>query len=297
MNSGNTSPQANLPLRDFAASILGSGLRIEDRSRSFGRQSVLWQITDSDGNRFWLKRHDLHYKRELNALENWVPLLGDATWWRSSEVIGKSDDLEAMVLTNVEGGLLDETGVSPEECAEMFFLAGKFARKLHDVEPVSHDLGDSVEYFAAYGERYLAHADGVLDAETMRWARDVWDGGSAFNDIRFVRVHMDYSPRNWIIDRQEEGIRFGVIDWERARIEYWLHDTQRMQQDHFYREPALKESFFDGYGHQLTDGEERHLQLLSMVGAIGAVPWAIEYGDKRFAQNSREIVERLRQVL
>ena len=66
----------NAPLRDFAQSILGPDLRFENRPREFGRRSVIWQITDPDGRRFCLKRHDLHSKRELNALESWVPLLG-----------------------------------------------------------------------------------------------------------------------------------------------------------------------------------------------------------------------------
>ena len=296
MTQGGLNLPENAPLRDFAESVLGPDLQFENRSRSFGRQSVIWLITNPDGVRFWLKRHDLHYKRELNALENWIPLLGEATWWRSSELVGKSDELATMILTNVEGGILDETGVSPEECGEMFYLAGKFAAKLHGLELESHDLGDSVDYFAAWGERYLSGADGVLDAKTMQWARAEFDNGSAFTDVRFVRAHMDYSPRNWLIDRREEGIRFGVIDWERARVDFWLHDAQRMEQDHWRREPRLKEVFFDGYGRQLTDDEDHQVRLLTMVGAVAAVPWAIEYGDKQFAENSREVIERLKRA-
>ena len=56
-------------------------------------------------------------------------------------------------------------------------------------------------------------------------------------------------------------------------------------------------NFFDGYDRQLTELEEHQLQLLSVVGAIAAVPWAIEYKDLDFAQRSREIIERLRRVL
>ncbi len=248
MTHGQPGLPENAPLREFARSILGPDLRFENRSREFGRRSVVWRVTDPDGGRFWLKHHAMPgmpgrhtspilYERELNALENWVPLLGEPTWWRSSELIAKSDELTAMVITNVEGGLLDETGVSPEECKEMFFLAGKFARKLHDIELGSHDLGDSVDYFAKWGERYLSEADGVVDAKTMEWVRAVFDNGSAFTDVRFVRAHMDYSPRNWLIDRHEEGIRFGIIDWERARIEHWLQDAQWMEFDHWHREP------------------------------------------------------------
>lgn len=297
MTQGHLNRPENTLIKEFAQSILGPDLRFENRSREFGRRSVVWQITDPDGRRFWLKRHDLHFKRELNALESWVPLLGEPTWWRSSELVAKSDELEAMILTNVEGGLLDETGVSPGECTEMFFLAGKFARKLHDVELESYGLGNSADYFAAWGERYLSGADGVVDAKTMEWVRAVYDNGSAFTDVRFVPVHMDYSPRNWLIDRHEEGIRFGIIDWERSRIEHWLQDAQRMEQDHWHREPHLKDAFFDGYGHQLTELEEHQLRLLALVSSVASVPWAITFGDSCFEQNSREIIERLRQIL
>ena len=37
--------QELVALRDFAATTLGSGLEIEDRSRAFGRKSVTWRIT------------------------------------------------------------------------------------------------------------------------------------------------------------------------------------------------------------------------------------------------------------
>ena len=167
--------------------------------------SVIWLIADPEGRRFWLKRHDLRHKRELTALENWLPMLGEPAWWRSSELVAKPGELSAMIPPNVEGGLLDETGVSPEECSEMFFLAGRFARK--------------------------------------------------------------------------------------------LHDARRMEQDHWRKEPRLKETFFDGYGHQPTELAEHQLQLLTLVGAIASVPWAMEYKDARFAQSSREKVEKLRRVL
>ncbi len=308
MTQGELNRPENRPLREFAASVLGPDLRIENRSRSFGRQSIIWQITDPDGGRFWLKRHDLPglpgkhtapllYERELNALENWIPLLGEPTWWRSSELVAKSDELTAMILTNVEGGLLDETGVSPAESSEMFILAGRFARMLHDVDLPSHDRGDSVEYYAAWGECSLAEADDIVGVETIKWVREVYDNGSEFTDVRFVCTHMDYSPRNWLIDRREEGIRFGIIDWERARIEHWLQDAVRMEFDHWYREPHLKDAFFDGYGRQLTELEERQLLLMKLVNSVGSVTWASAYGDSHFEQSSREIIERLRRVL
>ena len=179
----------------------------------------------------------------------------------------------------------------------MFALAGKFARKLHDIELESHGLGNSVDYFRDWGERYLAGADGVVDVKTMEWARAAFDNGSAFTNVRFVRAHMDYSPRNWLIDRHEEGIRFGIIDWERARIECWLQDAQRMEQDHWHREPLLKDAFFDGYGHRLTELEERQLRLLTLVSSVASVPWAIKFGDSQFEQRSLEIIERLKRVL
>ena len=70
-----------------------------------------------------------------------------------------------------------------------------------------------------------------------------------------------------------------------------------MEQDHWHREPQLKDVFFDGYGHQLTELEEHQLRLLALVSSVASVPWAITFGDSYFEQNSREIIERLRQIL
>lgn len=57
-------------LRGFAAATLGSGLKIEDRSRAFGRKSETWRIAAVDGTGFYLKRHEFphHHAAEIRAL-------------------------------------------------------------------------------------------------------------------------------------------------------------------------------------------------------------------------------------
>src|SRR5262245_16023174 len=59
---------------EFARRQLGSRLRIDNFSRDFGRPSIVWRLTGSDGSRAWLKHHEGRslYERELLGLQRLV---------------------------------------------------------------------------------------------------------------------------------------------------------------------------------------------------------------------------------
>jgi thiamine kinase-like enzyme len=117
----------------------------------------------------------------------------------------------------------------------------------------------------------------------------VWDG------LKLVPVHCDYSPRNWLVEDGRNAI--GVIDWERARPGYWVEDFHRMTLDHWWRRPALRDAYFDGYGREPSEKERRQAGMVSLVNAIGGVPWAIGHGDTQFEAHNRRVIATLRDVL
>ena len=295
---GPHSPEA-AELRDFATSVLGSDATFEDVSRVAGRQSTVWRITTKHDEVYFLKSHERQqlYEREVRALEEWAPLLPRPGWWSIGELVSKSEDIPAVIVTAVAGDTLDTAPVTDGERREMFALAGRFASILHSL-PIEDD-GDE-EYAWTYlkrAEHLIGLAEPYLDRGTVEWARSVISKGEAFAGTERVATHHDYSPRNWLIDRGDDGIRFGLIDWERARMDHWLQDAQRIAHDHWQTDPQLREAFFEGYGRAPTEAEERQLDLLTLLNTIGAVPWAIERNDAGFERLSRRIIERLKKLL
>ena len=142
---------------DYAQRQMGSAVQIDNRSRDFGRPSIVWRLRGSDGSLAWLKHHESAtlYERELIGLEQLVPALGMQTWWQSPTVISRDDELAVILMSEVFGELLDTTPVSSWECTVMFKMAGRFIRKLHDVGISDPDAIDAGEYLRGRLEYYL----------------------------------------------------------------------------------------------------------------------------------------------
>jgi len=285
----------NRSLVDFARREMGSKVKIENASRDIGRLTIIWRLTGSDGSRTWLKHHERTelYQRELTGLEVFVPKLGRQTWWCAPAVIAKDDQIEAILMSEVEGAILESASVSVEEIETMFSLAGKFSRMLHDLDYSTTDGNDAQTYSPDRLFAYLNEARQSVDEDILNWAQKRVEKYFSETSIRRVPCHMDYSPRNWIIQRSHEGIRFGVIDWERARPELWLHDIQRLAYDDWHREPGLRDRYFLGFGRQLTKTEEQQLDVLCVVMSIASINWAQSKGDNEFVAHSRTVIERV----
>jgi thiamine kinase-like enzyme len=295
MSDSNPVSPNNARLAEFVYSTLGNSVVVEDKTRLIGKRSLIWRITRNNDH-FWLKAHNSEnqFKREKHALLEWVPLLGEQSWWSTPDLLADSDELQAIVISEVPGGLLDSTATHGNECSSMFEMAGRFARLLHDTEITPEKPIDPVDKLLCDANRYLLLATDHLDSRTIEWVGDVLGTGEAFADVQAVPAHMDYSPRNWFIDRQEGGIRFGVIDWERSQHSIWAQDVARMAFDHWQRDPSLRESFFEGYGHQPTEIEDRQVQLVALVNMVGGVPYAVEMNDEYFEALCRRIIELLK---
>lgn len=284
----------NARLLDFARLHMGSRVEVEDFSRDFGRPSVVWRLTGTDGTRVWLKRHESsrHLRRELLGLQRIVPALGVQDWWSSPTLIASDDATGCILMTEVIGELMTEASVSAEEERTAYALAGQFARKLHGLSGIHADEG-SIS-FRDRLEHYLAAGLETVDDETAGWTRDLIDRACARGPAHPVPCHRDFSPRNWLMQRTVSGIRFGIIDWERGGADVWLQDVQRMAYDHWHRNPTLRDAFFEGYGRTPTDIERLQLDAICLVGAIASIAWAESHNDPTFAEVSRDIITRIR---
>ncbi|MBT3941401.1 MAG: aminoglycoside phosphotransferase family protein [Chloroflexi bacterium] len=297
MTTDRSEPEA---LRDFVEATLGSDIRIEERSRAFGRKSVTWRIKATDGTGFYLKRHEFnhHFEAEVRALNQWVPLLKSGPWWSTPQVVAVSNELGAVLLTELPGQILEDREGAPTDISELrtaYKHAGRLARLLHDADI---DLSREIRvqtYTLEEITRFMEPSRPYLDAATCDWAEEILTADGAWAGLDIVPMHGDYSPRNWIIERGDPTLN--VIDWERSRPGYWVEDIQRMTHDHWLDEPRLGDAFFEGYGRTPTDAEWRHSNQITLINAVGGVGWAINHNDAWFEQHNRRTVERIRDIL
>lgn len=281
---------------DIARREMGSEVQIQNYSRDFGRLSIVWRLVASDGSRVWLKHHESsrQFERELIGLELCIPALGDQTWWSSPILVAMDRDAEVILMTEVEGEILDTAVTSTDEDRTMFRLAGRFIRKLHDLASSGSDETIVPINLKDRSEHYLSVGEASIDAETMRWARALVDQACLAGNLGSVHCHRDFSPRNWLINRRRTGIQFGVIDWERTGQDVWLQDLQRMVHDHWHHKPQLRDAFYEGYGHHPTDLEQLQLDAICLVGAIASISWADRHHDANFSDMNRKIIARIR---
>ena len=107
----------NAMLLEFARREMGSTIEFENYSLDFGRPSIVWRLAASDGSRAWLKQRESQflYGRELVGIEQFVPALGEQTWWSSPTLLKKDDEIRAVLMTGVEGEMFDSADASRDE--------------------------------------------------------------------------------------------------------------------------------------------------------------------------------------
>jgi hypothetical protein len=286
----------NQPFVAFARREMGSQVQIDNFSRDVGRLSIVWRLTGRDGARAWLKHHERSqlYEREVLGLERFVPALGAQTWWAAPTLLTRDDSLAVLLMTEVEGEGLHAPTVSADECTTMFRLAGQFIRQLHDLDSAAPDSIGAVEYLRHRLEYYLGAGEAAIDTGTAAWARGLIEQACAGEAAKRVPCHWDFSPRNWLMQRRADGIRFGVIDWELAGCDLWVQDAQRMAYDAWHHTPPLREAYFEGYGREPTEAEALQLDAICLVTTIANIPWAISHHDDAFVARNRAVIERIR---
>lgn len=285
-------------LRRFAERTLGRIVALDDRSRAFGRMSLVWHLETAEGQRYYLKRHEERrlFDRELRALRDWLPRLPEGARQMTVPAIAVADDLDAMIFEAAPGEIVEDADLTDHERQAAYQMAGAFAAALHALPCEGCGPAEGyVDQQLVNVERWLGDPEAGFTAEEQRWTRETVRAGGAFEGVQLVPAHMDYSPRNWLLHRDDGALWLHVIDWERARPAPSVEDVQRMAEDHWHRDPAMREAFFLGYGRQPSDVEERQIRaLVAINSAVGAIAWGGQRGDTAFVAKGRAILDRMR---
>jgi Ser/Thr protein kinase RdoA (MazF antagonist) len=170
-------------------------------------------------------------------------------------------------LSRFHGGPRD---LSPREHAE---AAAETARAIHSAEKHLERARDLI---------------GARDRETVRrHAAEL----TRLGPLPHGYVHGDFQERNWLLDTGPG--RLAVVDLERARPHAVVFDMVLLACGPWVGRPDLRAAFFEGYGRELTDKEERSLRCLSALDAASAISWGVPHHDPEIVERGRATLARL----
>ncbi|WP_328869661.1 aminoglycoside phosphotransferase family protein [Streptomyces sp. NBC_00287] len=209
------------------------------------------------------------YTQELHAYSSWGRHLSGY----AAQLVAHDDSTDTLLFTALEGANACTARLSPAERERMYEAAGLVLGRLHrataEGPAPSSELATRLLGWIATAEQ-----GGLISADERRILQSHGDVLAGTVMDRAV-CHLDYQPRNWLVDAEQ----FRVCDFEHMRRDARVRDFARLEFRHWQSEPRLREAFFTGYGTQMTDAER---QLLVSFGAIEAVT-AIVRGHERNA--------------
>lgn len=259
---------------------LGPVVQTRDWSWRNG-ESVVLEVADGAGLPWIVKRHhhEWAYRRELSALIDWAPAMGEG---RAPRLRAWDDATQTLVMTRLPGVV---GGVGT---ADGHRQAGQLIARLHALGPQGE-----IENYATTMHRqlddWLRRVPEVLAVDEVDFVSHRIDELSSLPAPVTAPTHNDYQPRNWLLD--DAGV-VRVFDFGRAKIDMFLRDFERMWFAEWTDHPDLRRAFFAGYGRQLDE-----VSLITVRGAYQAastILWAREHADPDFEQHGRRMLGRLR---
>lgn len=219
-----------------------------------------------------------HIDREITAYTSWRNLLSEGG--TTPRLVQADIEHKLLVLTYLDGVLVE--GHEAEWHATTYEQAGRWIARLH--------RGGSREdrtYWERLQERAVQLLDGehAIEPEVESAIRTILDGIEV-EPAQLVPTHGDWQPRNWLVNGDEiKVIDLGRADWRPA-----ISDLVRLFAQQFREQPALANSFFDGYAGDPR--EPAAWRFTRLYEGIATACWARRVGDPTFeAQGHRMISE------
>lgn len=253
---------------------------VTELTRRHGEATVL-ELEDAAGSRWFAKQHSrpATWQRERRAYQRWTPRLGD----RAPKLHGADEATRTLVLSKLPGERATNT-------PDAHHQAGRLLRTFHASAPAR----PYPEYAAETHRRLDTLMDdgaGLFDQEEVDFLRGEIASLHELPTPLSVPCHLDYAPRNWLVD--EQGT-LRAIDFAGARRQVWVRDLLRMQFSNWYEQPALRDAFFDGYGRRPTDDETHFLLRTGALTAASRIVWGSEHDLPTVVEDGRLILGRLR---
>ena len=232
--------------------------------------------------------HDeLYFLIELDAYRRFVPSIAE----RAPALLEVDEAARVLVLSRLPAG------ACPDELPlDAYRDAGEVLHRFHRSSTQPPDEGWAANRLRHLEDWIARTPPGLVAPDDIDW---IVAESSALLDLPpppQVTCHGDWQPRNWLV-APDDPSRILVIDFERVRPDWWIHDIQRMAWREWIDRPDRRRAFLEGYGcpgGELDELEERGLRARSAAGHLTQIVWATEHGDLPFAEDGRRNLRRMR---
>jgi len=284
---------------DWCASIIGPFDALDTDDRFHGRTSVL-KLKTPEGN-CYLKVHRERntWDAEVHGYEKWAPAFGE----QAPRLLGVHDDEPlALLVAELPGRRMEDEAIAESDLHQAWHDAGIALAQLHDLA-IGERFGlcqrdggaaagplvrDAVEYVSTALDRDVKQAEkaGYLNDSELGVVREAQGMVHVFKGEQPIPCHRDYNPANWLIDKADCWI--GVIDFEMSAWDVRVAEFSRYPQWEWMLQPELINTFFDGYGRQLTANEQDQLFVAHVQYAISCILWGHEHNYHDFVREARD---------
>ncbi len=291
---------------DWCTSVVGSCEVVSGDMRFHGRSAVCRLQTSSGHCYVKIYQQKPSWEIEVHGYEQWAPAFGN----HAPRLLAAHEETLVLLVSELPGTIMEKVQLPTRRERVVWHAAGRALAGLHDFTvgayfgpcgrdgaPVGTPMSDAREYVSAELERWTESGirAGYLNDEELTIIRTAQDLVPAFAGERPVPCHRDYCTANWLITG--DGIWSGVIDFECSYWDVRVADFSRYPDWEWRTRPDLLEAFFEGYGRPLTAEEEQQRLVAHTQYALGAIVWGCGYSFHGFAEEGRQALRHLADLL
>ncbi|GAB3726867.1 aminoglycoside phosphotransferase family protein [Nocardiopsis nanhaiensis] len=216
--------------------------------------------------------------------------------YQAPRVLAADESLLALATSPVPGSIVRRLELSVGEEQRVHARAGALLRRWHERSPraTSADhasICTSITRQAGEADQILPLLAKATTASQQALVRDAaLELPRCAPATPVVYRHGDYATRNWLWD-PHHGL--GIIDFAKAAPGLLVEEFVWLQGAVWLERPDLRCAFFGGYGRELSQTEERALQLLTVRLAASYLTTGLATGDPALVERGRQGLDRL----
>lgn len=161
--------------------------------------------------------------------------------------------------------------------------AGAWLRRLHALPCRDTDAMAPPEAIERRVASWIERPGSSLSDASRDWVRSAIDP-RAFEGVRRVVCHRDFTPSNWLWCPE-----LSVVDFGQARPDVGLWDLVKLEAGLFRQQPSARAAFFRGYG-ELTSLDEVRLRQLVLLHGLQTAVWGDIHDDAELAAHGRDVL-------
>lgn len=256
--------------------------------------SRVWELATGQGGHVYLKvsPDEQAFTRETLAYRSAGPALGRR---RAPKLLDyRAEDL-ALLLSAAPGASVKALHMSATEERALYWQAGVLTARLHEAcateDPAQAVAETALHAAADRVEKHLVQAGPLMNAAEQHLIRGYAQRLRQVGSVPVGLIHGDNRPRNWLWSRPDQ--RLALVDFEMTRSAPVVQDFVILDTTVWADRPDRMDTFFQGYGRQLTEGERIALQCLTALDAAVSLALGPSHSDAFVTSSGRRTLDRL----